>query len=92
MSLQTIAIMSPGAMGSAVGKAIKSHGFSVITSLDGRSSRTNQLALNAGIEDVGNLTNLVQDADLILSILVPSEAQKFAQRISKEIKSFGAPR
>ena len=87
MSLKTIAIMSPGSMGSAVGKAIKSHGFSVITSLEGRSKRTKQLAHAAGIENVGNLSNLVQNSDLILSILVPSEAHQFAERISHVLKN-----
>ena len=87
MSLKTIAIMSPGSMGSAVGKAIKSHGFSVITSLDGRSERTKQMAQTSGIEDVGNLSNLVKHSDLILSILVPSQAHQLAERIAEVIKN-----
>ena len=86
MPLRTIGIMSPGTMGSAVGKALKLHGFSIITSLEGRTARTTQLAHEAGIENVGNLQNRVKKADLILSILVPSDALKFADRISQSIK------
>ena len=40
MALGTIAILSPGSMGSAVGQALRESGYDVVTNLDGRSERT----------------------------------------------------
>jgi 3-hydroxyisobutyrate dehydrogenase-like beta-hydroxyacid dehydrogenase len=71
---QTIAIISPGDMGHVVGKVLVEHGLRVITTLQGRSTRTRQLASRAGIHDVGTVEEVVQQADLILSILVPDQA------------------
>ena len=40
MMSDTIAILSPGEMGHAVGRVLVNHGYRVITSLAGRSRRT----------------------------------------------------
>ena len=40
MALGTIAILSPGSMGSAVGQVLRESGYDVVTNLDGRSERT----------------------------------------------------
>jgi len=79
--IQTVAIISPGDMGHVVGKVLVDHGLRVITALAGRSPRTRQLAQQAGIHDVETLTALVQEADLILSILVPDQAVAAAQAV-----------
>ncbi len=78
MPFSTIAIMSPGDMGHAVGRTLRESGFRVITALDGRSPRSHQLAEQGGLEDVGSLTGLVGEADLVLSIMPPGAAQAFA--------------
>lgn len=82
---QTIAIISPGDMGHVVGKVLRVHGLRVITSLEGRSLRTRQLAERAGIEDVGSLETVVRQANLILSILVPDQAVATAQRVAQAL-------
>ncbi len=74
MSLRTIAILSPGDMGHGVGKALGEHGYDVITCLSGRSERTRVLAETGGFRDVSSLTDMVGEADIILSILVPAAA------------------
>ena len=74
MQIETVAILSPGDMGHAVGRALREHGLSVISHLEGRSLRTRELARRAGIAGVANLEEMVDKADVVLSILVPSEA------------------
>lgn len=83
----TIAILSPGDMGHAVGNVLATQGLRVITSLHGRSARTRQLTARAGIHDVGTLDALVQEADLILSILVPDQAVATAQVVARALSA-----
>jgi 3-hydroxyisobutyrate dehydrogenase-like beta-hydroxyacid dehydrogenase len=83
--MQTIAITSPGDMGHVVGNVLADQGLRVIASLAGRSPRTRQLAQAAGIHDVGTLEDLVQEADLILSILVPDQAVAAAQAVAQHL-------
>jgi putative dehydrogenase len=90
MSLKTIAILSPGDMGSNVGKALRQHGYRVITSLEGRSQRTRGLAEKAGIEDAGPLDQLVTQADIILCIIVPSESVGHVWRVAGALRRTGA--
>ena len=74
MSIETVAILSPGEMGGAVGRAFAAHGFSVITSLDGRSETSRERALAAGFRDGEALADVVAAADIVLSILPPAHA------------------
>ena len=86
----TIAIMSPGDMGHAVGAVLRQAGLRVITQLDGRSERTRALAAQAGIEEVADDATLARAADLLLSILVPAEALALAERFARAIRGTGA--
>lgn len=85
MAVETVGIMSPGDMGSGVGGALKRHGLRVVTALDGRSDESKTRADEQGIEDVGSLDEVVKTSDLILSILVPSEAVSFSQDVAESI-------
>lgn len=85
MTVTTVGVMSPGDMGSGVGGALKKNGLRVLTALDGRSDPSKLRAEQAGFEDVGSLDELVKQSDLILSILVPSEALSFAQDVAEAI-------
>jgi len=89
-TIKTVAILSPGDMGNAVGKMLLTHGLRVIAALDDRSERTKQLATKAGIEDVGSADRMVQDADIILSILVPSQATAAAEVVAAALKESGS--
>ncbi len=89
-SIKTVAIHSPGDMGNAVGKMLRQHDVRVIAALDERSDRTRQLAANAGIEDVYTNARLVQEADIILSILVPAQATAAAASVAAAIKATGS--
>ena len=78
MVVKTVGVMSPGDMGSGVGGVLVRSGLRVITSLKGRSEASSTRAAEQGIVDVGSLDDVVASSDLILSILVPSEALAFA--------------
>ncbi len=70
MSLNNIAIISPGDMGSGIGRLLVSNGANVYTCLANRSARTKALATNAGIIDLATFDELVKKVDVILSITV----------------------
>ncbi len=74
MTIETVAILSPGEMGSAVGRAFSEHGHTVITTLEGRSQPTRERALAAGFQDGGSLADVVAAADIVLSIMPPEHA------------------
>jgi len=87
---QTIAIISPGNMGSGVGKFLAEGGFRVIAPLDGRSDFTRDRAAERGIENAGSLEDAVAVADIVLSILDPGKALDIARASAAAIKVSGA--
>ena len=88
--IQTIGVMSPGDMGHSVGNVLRENGLRVIACLGDRSERTKALAAEAGIEGVPSYTDLVREADLLLSILVPAQAVNAAQRVAEALVETGA--
>ena len=92
MNLRTIAILSPGDMGHGVGKALSEHGYDVVTCLEGRSQRTKDLAAAGGFRDTASLDEMVSQADLIMSILVPAEAMGVARSVAEAMRSTGGSR
>ncbi|CAN5192562.1 NAD(P)-dependent oxidoreductase [soil metagenome] len=76
----TIAIVAPGAMGSAVGARLVSRGARVITSLHGRGESSRQRAEAAGLADVPEPE--LMSADLFLSIVPPASAGEAAARFA----------
>jgi 3-hydroxyisobutyrate dehydrogenase-like beta-hydroxyacid dehydrogenase len=91
MEPYTVGLLSPGDMGHAVGRVLVEHGVRVITCLEGRSDRTRALAAEAGIENVATLRELVTQAPLVLSIVVPAQARNVAERVARAITDTGAP-
>lgn len=82
MSAFTIAIVSPGNMGAAIGARLVRHGLRVI-SPTGRSAASETRALAAGIELVPETA--LAEADYIFSIIPPKEAVATAERIARLI-------
>jgi 3-hydroxyisobutyrate dehydrogenase-like beta-hydroxyacid dehydrogenase len=80
--VQTVGIVSPGAMGSAVGAAYLAAGNRVVTTVAGRSSRTIGLAEHAGLELLPDLDAVVSESELVLSIVPPGEAGANAAAIA----------
>jgi 3-hydroxyisobutyrate dehydrogenase-like beta-hydroxyacid dehydrogenase len=81
--MPTIGIIGAGAMGSAVGQRLSENGARVVTCLDGRSDRTVVRAEAAGMERV-SLAELAT-ADLILSIVPPSDALAVARSLVDQL-------
>ncbi len=86
MPNNTIGILSPGDMGHTVGNVLRQNGLRVITCLVGRSNRTHELAQKTGIEDVKTYHELITQADLILSIMVPAQAPAAAQVVADTLQ------
>ncbi len=77
---RTIAIIAPGAMGSAVARRLTDHGARVLTSLAGRSPATRGRAEASGMVDATD--DQIAAAEVILSILPPGEAVALAERLA----------
>ena len=90
MTVETVAILSPGDMGHAVGRALGENGLDVISCLAGRSDRTRSLARNAGFRDVPSYEAMVSQADLLLSILVPAHAADTARLVADAVRATGS--
>lgn len=86
MAIETVAVLSPGDMGHNYGIALKKAGFRIITCLAKRSDRTKELAAKAEFEDVASLDDLVQEADLILSIMPPANAVGTAKEVAEAMQ------
>jgi 3-hydroxyisobutyrate dehydrogenase-like beta-hydroxyacid dehydrogenase len=89
MKIQNVGLMSPGDMGQAVAIQIKAKGLNVYTALEHRSERTRGLAREAGITDVGTLTRLVSECDVVLSIMDPGAAVDFAREVANALRTTG---
>ncbi len=82
-SVNTVAILSPGEMGSNVGRALRENGLEVVTCLTERSQRTKELSETAGIVDITDFAEMVDRADLVLSVLVPERAVDVARQVAR---------
>lgn len=89
--VKTVAILSPGDMGSNVGRALRENGLEVITCLTERSARTRELADIAGIVDVPDFAEMIDRADIVLSVLVPERAVDVARQVAAVIAEMGKP-
>ncbi len=85
MTVKTVGVLSPGDMGHTIGAVLRQHGLRVVTCLEGRSERTRALAAEAGFEDVPDLETLVRQAEMVLCVLVPSEASGVARRVAAAV-------
>jgi len=83
MAFQKIGILSIGEMGYHWAKILKAQGAEVLTFAGNRSETTRQRAENVGVKCLPSMNQLVQEADLIVSIVVPSAAKKVAAKASK---------
>lgn len=87
MLLKTVGIVSPGDMGHSVGQTLREHGLRVVTCLEGRSARTKMLAEAAQIEALPTYEALVQQAEVILSIVAPAGAESVAERVARAMEA-----
>ncbi|WVQ72748.1 hypothetical protein IAR50_002308 [Cryptococcus sp. DSM 104548] len=83
MPISTIAILYPGAMGASLAHvlSLRLPHLRLITSLARRSPSTAARATAAGLIDL-SMEQVVQEADVILSVLPPSEAVTLAHEVA----------
>jgi 3-hydroxyisobutyrate dehydrogenase-like beta-hydroxyacid dehydrogenase len=79
---QTVGVVSPGAMGSAVAHALATGGSRVVATVSGRSERTARLADRAEVEILPELEAVVRAADVVLSIVPPYAAPSIADNVA----------
>jgi 3-hydroxyisobutyrate dehydrogenase-like beta-hydroxyacid dehydrogenase len=89
MAIRTVGLLSPGDMGHSIGGVLRDHDMTVLTCLAGRSERSRALAAKMGFEDTSCLEELVEQADVILSVLVPAEAPGLAEQVAGAIRTAG---
>ena len=89
MSIGSVAILSPGDMGHAIGQLLKENELRVLTCLAGRSARTKELSEQAGITDVPNLNELVEQSDVLMSVTVSEAVPGLCREIADAVKSTG---
>jgi 3-hydroxyisobutyrate dehydrogenase-like beta-hydroxyacid dehydrogenase len=87
--VETVGVVSPGAMGSAMADALVRGGARVVATLDGRSERTTRLAATAQIELLPDLGAVVREAQVVLSIVPPETAPAVAADIARVAKEHG---
>ena len=78
-----IAIIAPGAMGSAVARRLADRGARVVTLLEGRSAASRARAEEADMIDVD--IDRIAGADIVLSIVPPSDAKALAERLAPSL-------
>lgn len=80
-SVITVGIVSPGAMGAAVGRVLGGGGARVVATIEGRSDRTRRLA--SDLELLPTLDDVVGVAEIVLSIVPPAAALAVADAIAR---------
>jgi 3-hydroxyisobutyrate dehydrogenase-like beta-hydroxyacid dehydrogenase len=86
--MTVVGIVSPGAMGSAVGRALRDGGARAVATVVGRSPRT--AALAHGLELLPSLDDVVATAEVLLSIVPPGEAAAVAASVAAAAGRTGA--
>ncbi|KAI6779601.1 uncharacterized protein J7T54_008219 [Emericellopsis cladophorae] len=76
-----VGILSLGSMGAGLARLLIAHGFPVATNVQGRSQDTIERARDTGAELLASDIGLVEQCQVILSVLPPKDAEATAQRV-----------
>jgi 3-hydroxyisobutyrate dehydrogenase-like beta-hydroxyacid dehydrogenase len=88
--MRSVALISPGDMGQAVGALLVRGGVRVLTCVAGRSDRTRGLARAAGFTEIATLDALVRESELLLSIVPPAQAVAVARDVAAVLGATGS--
>jgi 3-hydroxyisobutyrate dehydrogenase-like beta-hydroxyacid dehydrogenase len=89
MSFQRIGILSIGEMGFHWAKLLKSHGVEVLTYDKDRGETSRRRGENAGVKSLPSMEQLVNDAEMIVSIVIPSAAKRVAENVAAAVGKSG---
>ena len=87
MTFAKIGLMSIGEMGFHWAKLLKAHGLEVLTYDKDRAEVSRKRGENAGVKSVASMSDLVSEAELIVSIVVPSAAIDVAKKVAEAVKT-----
>jgi 3-hydroxyisobutyrate dehydrogenase-like beta-hydroxyacid dehydrogenase len=76
-------------MGHAIGQLLRENELKVFTCLTGRSVRTRELSEKAGIIDVPNMNDLVEQSDVVMSVTVSEAVPGLCHEIADAVKATG---
>ena len=86
LSQTTIGVLYPGEMGSAFAKLLAENGFRVLTTLEGRSLRTQRLCHDAGLSVLDSVEQVLDCADIVISFVPPGAALQVAENVAVLVK------
>ncbi len=82
MAVTSVGILHPGAMGAAIGQALRECGIEVYWASAGRSDATRVRAGKAGLSDAGTVRELLGCCGVILSVCPPHAALDVAASVA----------
>jgi hypothetical protein len=80
-----IGVLHPGAMGAALGSALKARAGAVVWAAEGRSQATSKRAELADLIGVPDVTELARRSHLVVSICPPHAALETAERVAAAV-------
>jgi 3-hydroxyisobutyrate dehydrogenase-like beta-hydroxyacid dehydrogenase len=78
----TVGLLHPGQMGAAVGAQARRNGVPVLWCPAGRSPQTADRAATSDLQPAADLNDLLDRADVVLSICPPAAAEEVAQAVA----------
>jgi 3-hydroxyisobutyrate dehydrogenase-like beta-hydroxyacid dehydrogenase len=81
MTIATVGLLHPGAMGAAVGRVLTRAGRTVLWASEGRSADSAERAREAGLQDAGTIAAVAARSDLVLAICPPQGALDTARAV-----------
>ena len=76
--MTVVGVLHPGEMGAAVAAALRKRGETVLWAWAGRSEETAERARQAGLEDAGDVAELLRQCEILFSICPPHAALEVA--------------
>jgi putative dehydrogenase len=89
MGLQRVGILSIGEMGFHWAKLLKSRGIEVLTYDQDRGETSRKRAENAGVKSLPSMAQLVNEAEIVVSIVIPSAAKRVAEAVARAVVESG---
>lgn len=84
---ERVTILYPGEMGAAVGRALSDNGMQIVSYVSERSTTTRRNAEAAGFEVRSSLEDAVAQAELVISLVPPTEALHVAGQVVEALRT-----
>jgi len=78
-----VGVLGLGGMGAAVAGDLKTSGFDVVSTIEGRSGRSRERAVTSGIRLLDSLDAVIAEADTFLSIVPADQAEPLAEAVAQ---------